>query len=304
MAAPETPFSPTSHYQPRSKSLPCPPHPLILHCNQHLGSLEASDGGNTSSSSLFFSHKLTLLQTLHDCVEKLVQLPLTQQVLVQECQEKWVDELLDGSLRLLDVCTVAKDALIHTKECARELQSIMRRKRGGEMEVTAEVRKFLASRKVVKKAILKALETLKATLKKGKGNLLVPNNKDHQTVTLVSLLKDVEVITLTMLESLLIFISGRAQSKPSNYWSLVSKLMNNNKKVSSTQDADQNEFSNVDAALQSFVFHMTRKCDNVNHLQKQLEDLESVVQDFVEALEALFKRFIRIRVSLLNILNH
>ncbi|XP_061352741.1 uncharacterized protein LOC133297591 [Gastrolobium bilobum] len=292
-----TPFSPTSHHQSRSNSLPTRPHPLILLCNQHLGSLEASD--ETSSSSLLFSHKLTGLQTLHDCVEKLVLLPLTQEVLVQERQEKWVDELLDGSLRLLDVCTVAKDALLHTKECARELQSIIRRKRGGEVEVTAEVRKFLASRKVVKKAILKALENLKVTVKKGKFS---PRNKDHQMVTLVSLLKDVEVITLSILESLLKFISGPAQSKPSN-WSLVSKLMLN-KKVSCTQEAYQNEFSKVDAALQSFVFRMTTKSDNINHFQNQLENLESVIQDFVEGLETLFKRFIKIRVSLLNILNH
>ncbi|XP_057451123.1 uncharacterized protein LOC130743037 [Lotus japonicus] len=289
-------MSSTSHHQPRSKSLPCRPHPLILQCNQHLGSLEVSD--EISSSSSLFSNKLTNLQTLYDCVEKLVLLPLTQEVVARERQEKWVEELLDGSLRLLDACSVAKDALLHTKECARELQSIMRRKRGGEMEVTAEVRKFLASRKIVKKAISKALENLKASLKKGKFS---PSNKDHQTTSLVSLLKDVEVITLSILDSLLIFISGPAQSKPS--WSLVSKLMKN-KKVSGTQEADQNEFAIVDAALQSFAFQMTRKSGNINQLQNQLENLESVIQDFVEALETLFKRFIKIRVSLLNILNH
>ncbi|KAL9296405.1 hypothetical protein ACSQ67_022301 [Phaseolus vulgaris] len=297
-----TPFSPKSHshhHQSRSKSLPCKPHPLILQCNQHLGSLEASASDATSSSSSLFRQKLTGLQTLHDSIEKLVLLPHTQEVLVQERQEKWVDELLDGSLRLLDVCTGAKDALLHTKECARELQSIMRRKRGGEMEVAAEVRKFLASRKVVKKAILKALENLQATVKKAKFS---PSNKDHRTTTLANLFKDVEVITLSILESLMNFISGSAQPKPSK-WSLVSKLMNN-KKVTSTQESDQNEFSNVDAALQSFVFHMTRKSDHINNLQNHLKDLESVIQDFVEGLEALFKRCIKIRVSLLNILNH
>ncbi|KAK7404426.1 hypothetical protein VNO78_05315 [Psophocarpus tetragonolobus] len=294
-----TPFSPKSHHQSRSKSLPCRPHPLILQCNQHLGSLEASASDSSSSSSSLFRHKLTGLQTLHGCMEKLVLLPLIQEVLVQERHEKWVDELLDGSLRLLDACTVAKDSLLHTKECARELQSIMRRKRGGEMEVTAEVRKFLASRKVVKKAILKALENLQATVKKAKFS---PSNKDHPTATLASLFKDVQVITLSILESLLNFISGPAQSKPSK-WSLVSKLMQN-KKIICTQESDQNEFSNVDAALQSFVFHVTRKSDNINHLQNQLEDLESVIQDFVEELETIFKRFIKIRVSLLNTLNH
>ncbi|KAG4988374.1 hypothetical protein JHK82_030717 [Glycine max] len=281
-----TPFSPKSHHQSRSKSLPCRQHPLILQCNQHLGSLEASPSDNsTSSSSSLFRHKLTGLQTLHDCIEKLVRLPLTQEVLVQERQEKWVDELLDGSLRLLDVCTVAKDSLLHMKECARELQSIMRRKRGGEMEVAAEVRKFLASRKVIKKAILKALENLQATVKKAK---FPPSNKDNPTVTLASLFKDVQVITLSILESLLNFISGPAQSKPSK-WSLVSKLMHNKKVTTTTQESDPNEFSNVDAALQSFVFHMTRKADSISHLQNQLEDLESVIQGFVEGLETLFK---------------
>ncbi|MED6183469.1 hypothetical protein PIB30_038148 [Stylosanthes scabra] len=293
-----TPFSPTSHHQPRSKSLPTRPHPIILQCNQHLANLEASDASSPSSSLL--RHKLTDLQTLHDCVEKLVLLPFTQEVLVQEHQEKWVDELLDGSLRLLDACTAAKDALLHTKDCAREVQSIIRRKRGGEMEVAAEVRKFLASRKVVKKAILKALANLKTTVKKGK---FCPSNKDQQTVSLVNLLKDVQVNTLSTLESLLNFISGQTQSKSSN-WSLVSKLMlNNAKKISCTQEGDQNEFSKVDAALQSFVL-LTSKPESISNLQNQLQNLESVIQDFGEGLETLFKRFIKIRVSLLNILNH
>ncbi|CAL0334162.1 unnamed protein product [Lupinus luteus] len=286
-------------HQDRPKSLPSTPHPLVLQCNQHLGNLEASVASSPSSSSSLFSHKLTGLLALHDCVEKLVLLPLTQQVLVKEGQEKWVDELLDGSLRLLDTCTAAKDALLHTKECARELQSIIRRKRGGEMEVTAEIKKFLASRKVVKKAILKALGNLKGTSKRGKFS---PSNKDHQTVTLASMLKDVEVVTLSILESLLNFISGPAQSRSSN-WSLVSKLMLN-KNVSCRQESDPNEFTKVDAALQSFVFHVSGKSDNINHLQNQLENLESVIQDFVEGLETLFKRFIKVRVSLLNILNH
>ncbi|WVY96965.1 hypothetical protein V8G54_029116 [Vigna mungo] len=153
-----TPFSPKSHshHQSRSKSLPCRPHPLILQCNQHLGSLEASASYSTSPSSSLFRQKLS--------------------VLVQERKEKWVEELLNGSLRLLDVSTAARDALLHTKECARELQSIMRRKRGGEMEVAAKVKKLLASRKVEKKAILKALENLQATVKKA---TFSSSNKDH-----------------------------------------------------------------------------------------------------------------------------
>ncbi|KAI9127577.1 hypothetical protein K1719_000570 [Acacia pycnantha] len=284
----------------RSKSLPSKPHPLILQCNEHLSRLEASTATTSSSSSSSFSHKLRDLQDLHETVEKLAQLSLTKEVLVQESQENWVEKLLDGSLRLLDACTAAKDSLLHTKECAREVQSIMRRKRGGEVEVTIEVRKYLTSRKVVKKAISKALGNLKSASNKCKFS---PSHRGHdQTPELVSLFKDVEIVTLQILESLLSFISASTQSKPSN-WSLVSKLMQN-KKVSCTQEADENEFAKVDSALQAFVFHTTRKSENIDHLQNQLGDLESVIQDFVEGLEILFRRFIKTRVALLNILNH
>lgn len=283
-----------SHFHVRSNSLPSRPHPLILQCNEHLDRLRSSNETSSSSSSL--SHKLGGLQDLHECVEKLFHLSLSQEALHHECQENRVDELLNGSLRLLDVCTAAKDSLLHTKECMRELQSIMRRRKGGEVELKAEVKKFLISRKVVKKAISKALANLKGTRK----NCNISSaNKDNQ---LVSLLESVEVITLSTFQSLLQLISGTTQSK-SNSWSLVSKLMQT-KKVGCSQLADESEFAQLDEELQSCMFAQTSKFENTNNLQTQLEKVESLSQDLEEGLEFLFRRLIKTRVALLNILNH
>ena len=283
-----------SHFHVRSNSLPSRPHPLILQCNEHLDRLRSSNETSSSSSSL--SHKLGGLQDLHECVEKLFQLPLSQEALNHEFQENRVDELLNGSLRLLDVCTAAKDSLLHTKECMRELQSIMRRRKGGEVELKAEIKKFLTSRKVVKKAISKALANLKGTRK----NCNISSaNKDNQ---LVSLLESVEVITLSTFQSLLQLISGTTQSK-SNSWSLVSKLMQT-KKVGCSQLADESEFAQLDEELQSCMFAQTSKFENTNNLQTQLEKVESLTQDLEEGLEFLFRRLIKTRVALLNILNH
>ncbi|KAI4295508.1 hypothetical protein L6164_035550 [Bauhinia variegata] len=282
-----SPLNPKAHFHARSNSLPSRPHPLVLQCNEHLDRLRASHETSTSSS---LRHKLQGLQDLHDCIEKLVQLPNTQESLLQECQ----DELLDGSLRLLDVCTTAKDSLLHTKECTRELQSIIRRRRGGEVELTAEVKKFLSSRKVVKKAILKALGNLKGIAKKCN---FPPTNNDH-----VALLKDFEMVTLSIFESLLSFISGSTQAKSSS-WSLVSKLMQT-KRVACSRVADESEFAQVDTVLQSFVLHKAGKFEDMNNLQNQLENLESCIQDLEQGLEFLFRRLIKIRVALLNILSH
>ncbi|KAK7409819.1 hypothetical protein VNO78_00156 [Psophocarpus tetragonolobus] len=283
------------HNHARSNSLPSKPHPLILQCNEHLARLGVYD---TNSSSLL-RQNLTGLLDLHECIEKLVQVPLTQKALVQERQEKWVDDLLDGSLRLLDACTATKDALLHTKECTRELQSTIRRRRGGEVEFTVEVKKFLTSRKVVRKAIFKALENLKGNA--NKSNLAI-TNKDYQTMALVTLLKDAEVTTFSIFESLLNFFSGSSQAKRSS-WALVSKLMHN-KRTSYAQGADENEFAKVDAALQLFSFTMSTNSNDINDLQKKLEYLGTCMQDLEEGLESLFRRLIKIRVALLNNLNY
>ncbi|RXH80531.1 hypothetical protein DVH24_004445, partial [Malus domestica] len=79
--------------------------------DEHMCRLRSSEDISTSSSSI--SHKLGGLQDLHDCVEKLLQLPLTQQALAQKQNKKCANELLDGSLRLLGNI---KDALSQTKE--------------------------------------------------------------------------------------------------------------------------------------------------------------------------------------------
>ncbi|XP_021801148.1 uncharacterized protein LOC110745377 [Prunus avium] len=145
-----------------SNSFPSRPHPIVQEVDEHLCRWRSSEATSTSSTSI--SHKLTGLQDLHNYVDRLLQLPLTQQGLAQEQNEKSTNELLDGSLRLLDVCSTTKDALLQTKECVQDLQLIMRRRRGGESEaLTTEVRKYLSSRKMVKKAIHKDMVNLKGS---------------------------------------------------------------------------------------------------------------------------------------------
>ncbi|GMN38279.1 hypothetical protein TIFTF001_007515 [Ficus carica] len=291
-----------SQYHVRSNSFPTRPHPLFQQCDEHLCRLGASDAASSSS----LSDKLSGLEDLHDCVEKLFQLPLTQQAFVQGRQEKWVDELVDGSLRLLDMCSAAKDAVLHTKECAREVQSIMRRRRGVEVGLASEVTKYLASRKVVKKAIRKVLENIKTAVKSASS----PSNKDSvEAMALNGVLREVEALSLAVFESLLCFISGPKALTKLSGWSLVSKLMHK-KKVGCDQEeleTDVNEFAKVEEALQRLMCHDTSKVENASHMenvQAELQSLELCVQDFEERLERLFRRLIKTRVSLLNILNN
>ncbi|KAK8673687.1 hypothetical protein V6N13_112005 [Hibiscus sabdariffa] len=292
MASSPLNVQPSSHA--RSNSLPSRQHPFTSRIDENLNRLRTSQSASTSSS---IGHRLNCLQDLYDAVDMLLQLPLSQQVLAQEQQRKWVEQLLDGSLMLLDVCGTAKDALSQTKECTQELQSILRRRRGFK-GLANEVRKYLTSRKATRKAICKALKNLKHMENKLSSSSF---SKDGETGAIISTLKEVESVTSGVLESLLSFISvPEAESKLSR-WSLVSKLMHQKRVTCEEEEQKTNEIEHAEATLRSLIKSGNMK--HVENVQNDLQSSEMCIQDLDECLESLFRRLIKARVTVLNILN-
>ncbi|GMI68554.1 hypothetical protein like AT2G17080 [Hibiscus trionum] len=238
---------PSSHV--RSNSLPSRQHPITSDIDENLNRLRASQSASTSSS---IGNQLNCLQDLYESVDMLLQLPLAQQALAQEQLRKWVEQLLDGSLMLLDVCGTAKDALLQTKECTQELQSVLRRRRGVE-GLANEVRKYLTSRKAVRKAICKALKNLKHMENKLSSSSF---SNDDETKAVISTVKQVEATTISVLESLLSFISGPEGNMK-----------------------------------------------HVENVQNELQNSEMCIQDLYDGLESFFRRLIKARVTVHNILN-
>ncbi|CAI0397795.1 unnamed protein product [Linum tenue] len=256
-------------FHARSNSLPARSHPLVSEIDEQVCRLRQSQVASTSSSSSI-GHNLNSLQGVYDCVDQLFQLPATQQALIND--QKCFNELLDGSLRLLDMCSTAKDGLTLMRESVAELQSTIRRKQGG---LEGEARRYLKSRKTVIKAtqkVLKGVENKKST--------------SSNSVETIAMLKEAESAVVEVLECLLTFIS-QSSSKPSS-WSLISKL----KKVS---PESENEFADVDASLK-----MNKSSEEV---QVHLKNLQPCIQDLEEGVESLFRRLIKTRSSILNIHN-
>ena len=289
-----SPVNQTSLHHFRSNSFPTRAHPLISEFDNQLSRLRCSEATTSSSASL--SQKIIGLQDLNDCVDNLLLLPFAQ-ALAQKQNHKWYNELLDGSLKLLDVCGIARDALLQTKECTHELQSILRRRHGSKMELAREVEKYLASRKAVKKAMQKALKGMKTNL----------NSKKNEDLAIVSLLKELEAVTILVFESLLTFIAGKKSQSKSSSWYVVSKLVHPKRIECEGEETDANEFEKEDAALQTLISHKTSKSDysiHVQNVQNQMGKLESSIQDVEDVLECLSRRLVKTQVSFLNIHNH
>ncbi|EOA32057.1 hypothetical protein CARUB_v10015302mg [Capsella rubella] len=256
----------------RSNSYPSIPHPQAAHVDEQLARLRSSEEASTSSSSSI-CQRLDNLQELHESLDKLIRLPVTQHALGQEQNKKAVEQLLDGSLRILDVCNISKDALSQMKECLMEIQSILRRKRG---DLSGEVKKYLASRKSFKKTFQRVQKSLK-----------ISQTEDNNDKSL-AVFGEAEAVTIALFDALFSYMSG---SKTCSKWSVVSKIMNK-KKI--TCEAQTNEFTKVDSDFQS---EKTLKMEDV-------QILESCIQDLEDGLESLSKSLIKYRVSILNSFGH
>ncbi|KAK5842117.1 hypothetical protein PVK06_004446 [Gossypium arboreum] len=78
-----------SNFHARSNSLPSRPHPLVTQIGEHLCRLKYNESASSSSSSM--SQKLSGLRDLYELVDNLLQQPLTQKSLAQQCNDKQIN---------------------------------------------------------------------------------------------------------------------------------------------------------------------------------------------------------------------
>ncbi|XP_038888978.1 uncharacterized protein LOC120078742 [Benincasa hispida] len=280
-------LNPRNSQHVRSKSEPSNPHPIISQVDEQLRRLRDSEA---TSSSL--CHRLGALQDLYDCVDKLLGLPNSQQALAQGTDKEVLDDLLEGSLMLLDLCDTAKNGLLQTRECTHELESILRRKRG-EICTSSSLQK---SRKMIKKTIHKALKGMEGE----------HFRKVYGSLTIVNLIKEVEATTYDSMASLLSFIAGPKLPSKWSCWSSVSNFVQPRRVACISEETDVSVVERLDLALRSATNHQTNKEFHTQDedMQNLLRECGACIKEVEEELEGLYRFIIKTRVSLLNIFNN
>ncbi|OAY35485.1 hypothetical protein MANES_12G105800v8 [Manihot esculenta] len=277
----------------RSISLPSRSHPLIVNIEEQLYKLKASQ-----SSSM--SYKLNGLKNLFECVDDLLQMPLAQQTLSHERQSQCVENALNVSLELLDLCDSTRDLFSQMKECVQELELSLRRRKGKDSGITTEVEAYMVSRKKLRKVICKYLRNLKRKERNCTTEAL-DNNSNFTNV--ISILTRVQEISLVEFESILSFISQSKAKSRSFGWSIISKALQS-KRISCEVETKVNEVEKVDAELLNLKSSKDVSISQLQSLLKGLEALGSSIQEAEEDLDCIYRRLVKTRVSLLNILDH
>lgn len=254
----------------RSRSFPCgSQEAAIVKVDESLLS------ESTPSSLSSVADRIKGLQNLYESIDDLLLLPHIQRSIAHECPQKCVDEMMEGYIMLLDACAAAKDVVSVAKRDAQELLSGVRRRT--HMEAASA---YLSSRRKLRKMVQKA-SFLRKKQNLGKGYEMRPVEK---------LLMDAKSATLGMIGSLFFYMMG---TKAHSSGSLVAKIMESKR-------VEETEFTKVDAALMSFMHNG----DDGVKFDDVLKSMECSIQMVEDGLECLFRRLIKTRVVLLNILSH
>ncbi|KAF5798597.1 hypothetical protein HanRHA438_Chr07g0304971 [Helianthus annuus] len=209
---------------------------------------------------------LSELAERYKCMCDQLSSSTTRDLISSDQDKKWVEELIDVSLNLLDVCGNTWDMVTLFKEQVRDLHCALRRRKceNGSM-------KYKCFRKTMKKDV----EMLVARLKQV--NNMVIDSDNNQVAAEV---KGVIEKTVIIFESLLLYLSTPT-SKPSIWSSVVSKLIHKGKVA--CEDQTQEE--------------------KMQFAKSGLEKEETLLDSMETRLECIFRCLIRTRASLLNIIS-
>ncbi|OAY57631.1 uncharacterized protein LOC110604753 [Manihot esculenta] len=276
-----------SKYEIRSISLPPRSHPTTLSLEEKLNKLKTWEASSTSSSESICIG-LSGLEDLCVGVNHLLNMSSTQEVISHYPNEKCLDNLLDGSVRILDICGIARDVMLQFKEQVQALQSALRRRKGNS-SIESSIASYSCFTNKMKKEAKKSIAVLKQMDCKLKSSPV----QDHH---LIQLIKEVVAINSSVFQSLFLFLST---SKPKqSRWSMVSKLMHKGAQACEEKQETVNQLESVDAALSERPHF-----EKMQIAQRRLEALEISIQDIENFLESVFKHLIKTRATILNIIS-
>nr|XP_043639167.1 uncharacterized protein LOC122610237 [Erigeron canadensis] len=281
-----------SKFQKKSISLPCRSHPSTLRIEEELTKIKSSTLTKASADNI--SDGLCQLANLYDHVDDLLASVATQNLISAHGKEMWLEEVLEGSIKLLDVCSILRDVILQIKENLRDLQCALRRRKG-QTSIGTSIKEFSSFRKNMLKDAKELIMSLKQS-EKSTGLMTDPCN--HHLTAVIRVFVEITDLAVVVFESLFKLVSPVSKV---NGWSIaVSKLIH--KRAVACQQT-MNEFENIDAALHYILCNGQETSEDTRTAHSRVEDLYAKITRIESGLGCLFRRFLKTRIDILNIIS-
>ncbi|GAA0161649.1 hypothetical protein LIER_17916 [Lithospermum erythrorhizon] len=268
----------------RSISLQSRSHPSILQIEQQLNKIRTCESSATPNAETI-SNGLCGLVELYISMDDFLNLPQSLQAFAKYQNAKWVDEILDCPVQLLDVCGITKDILSQFKGNVRDLQSSLRRRKG-DLSVEAFITNYTSFRNKMTKVAKRCISTLKKMDHAMEATIL---DMDQEVSSIIRVVREVNALTISIFQSVLAFLSKTRSSK----WSFAKLIVNKSRVSCEGQQVNLNELEVVDNALSK----------NSSTMQQDLGQLEASIEGIEKGLESMTRCLIRSRTLLLNVVS-
>ncbi|XP_078173950.1 uncharacterized protein LOC144567657 [Carex rostrata] len=193
----------------RSISLSTSSHPFVLKAEEELNKLKASVG-STSLTYEIILDAIKAVGHVYECINDLLGMSSNQNGLSQVQQRRWVEQELEESIKLLDMCSASRNNLDEIKYHIRNLELAIKR---GESKIIKS--RVLLYNQLVKKAN----KDVKKQVAK------ISESMSGDALAIVLLLSETRDITISLLRSVFPSLSKQAVSGKTGKLHLVSSLV-------------------------------------------------------------------------------
>ncbi|PHT26409.1 hypothetical protein CQW23_33976 [Capsicum baccatum] len=258
----------------RSISLPVRSHPTTQRVEKVLNKLNALEISIAPTAETI-CNSLLGLEELQKCMDDLLNSTQTLQILSHHQHAKWFEELLEKSVKILDVCGTSREFVSQYKENVRALESSLRRRKG-DSNADAEIARFTTFSKKMKKDAKRLVLSLKQVDDETPATAFL--EADQETIAVIRALREANAVCILIFQMILSFLSVPLLKPKQPKWSLVSKLIKNGRTE-------------------------REGLGNSTILETKLKTVEVQLDSIEMELEGTFRSLIRSRSLLLNVLS-